>query len=519
MTDKKSELKPVAVVSAMRTDRDVALTLEKVIATLSSLQSEFASGGIAQEFLALTLLVLQCVRSGRTDKQAEDAADSLGLFLIDLAACLTTTPFENPHVEGVTALGKELLQLRTDLKELAVSKAQVANELQSRNAAFDSLSQLAGQQTGKIHELEARLASATETNFDRLNRLEPTLAGIARGLGEKLESAKHRESLLRQLSQVHEEQAVQVSRDVERVAELVVSIQQVVANVKAQVNPVEVVQYAPQEPPAAESDLDVAKEIGRRQEWLLQVGERIEETSSACSDIGHELSRVSSELGLAKGPARAPLVIQQTKLTQQKGQLEALQQKLLDSEKGVQEQIRKLRAYKAAQELVASGLDQQAMLAGLPEIPDTTEAEPEQQQEAGHDADLNKIQALAGLAAAHGVSTKALFMITLYECLPQRPTGGVLRKSSLRIARVARDCGLLSEFGFGREIRQIVYLKQDEAFPKAFMHYGGTPGGIAIYSRTANPLSWKVTDVFSGEEVSRFLAQYVQNEQKAEERS
>ncbi len=518
MTEQQPKDRPN--VTSMRTDKEVATSLDGSIAMLGLYQDDFPANGIVRQILIYVLSILQYMRSGRTDSQVDQAMTMLLDFLAKLSGCLSAKPFDNAGLEDLEKLGASFIEARRESEELKAANTKLVGELEKAATSGQSRSEMVATQASRIKELETRLEEALGNNLERLNRLEPALGGIARTLSGKLEFAEDRHRLETEVQELRRQKGSQITGDVERVMEILSSIGSITETIRTKTNPpasattVTVEEVLSEPTTQDKAVLDVTNEIKRRHDWLHEISESIQHTGGQLDDLQEHRSELESmrDSGMASDASEI------VRLSEKIEMLLSHQKELLGLERQVRAHLKVFEKYKSALEVIDQKVPPELIEQNLPAIPTLSDIPIEMPREITEQT-RQQHSAHADAPQNIGISQNGILIITLFECFADWWANNKMGKplsqrGMVGFASSALKAGIAQRYGF-ESVQQLLNGwnassdGQDDPTRK-YLHYCGTMGGGArTYKRTSTPLPWAVSKLVTEQEISDFLSMVI----------
>ena len=469
----------------LRSDDDTPKALDEAISLLEVGFECYPKQGLVQDLCQQCLALLQVIRSGRTDKQIGEAVTDI-LSLRDNMIRLVAESTNQGERSQIDTLQVEVSKLQTNLDGAKAESTKLTKELeQIRSYDWSQISDLAATLRTSQRSIRESLVAAHGRA-----RLEAELAAAQSDIAA-----------------LHNEKRKHIDEDIGNVNNFLSTFERLIqAHATKDI------------PTAATAITQVQGEINRRLSWIRELREQqqiaddeLETARSNGEEIQNQIKFVGQSHELHSSAKTMALEITRW-------------QKYIDSllalETPVKERLRSLEAFTRAADQVSRGIGDEIFSESLPEIPelpapvkDETPVFVEEDEEDSPNTvpvpSRPPNPTLTRLGKTHGLTDKAVFVISLYDLLPERDSqpGTKRKKGLISVLAAAQRSGILNAFEWNSPRDVLLQSQINNPRIQIFLHYNGTYKGATIYRRTEKPLPWNINEFFTPEQKVRFTEQ------------
>ncbi|MBX4204830.1 MAG: hypothetical protein KW788_01415 [Candidatus Doudnabacteria bacterium] len=455
--------------------------LDQVILHLEEHTHKYFRGkGLLFQLYSAWLLFFKDLRKDSSQQGTNKALDAVKLAFLQVFAILQDPPLNNPTAEDLVAIGKRLQSLLTQLQ----IETRNSKNAQDKAFALETALQQRLLELGKAKQRTSEAEGAAE-------KLRIQVAEVAK----KTQSS---EAINAVLAEGHKELEY-----LERLALTVHGMKSTLATAITQLADSTDVKKAIAGEESGFQAVDLTADIERRTQWLSEVRPLINHLAEQRRELEEKLSTVSDRVKFGTEDE-----FEEKRLETSFEKLNFQIDRLVEDEKLVTDQLRKLQSYQRAVELIRT-FNPKVLMQGL--LPEIQEIEPIEELvpipvlPAGEVA--KRFGQLQAISKESGLEVSAVFTLSLYECLPP----ALRQKAATSVLRAAYDAGLIRNFGLPDKRVLLESWRTPDKREEKFVQYLGKFAG-GIYRRTASTLPWNVKQLFTPEEIETFVRCIPKNE-------
>lgn len=474
--------------------------------------------------------LLHMVATYGTSEELEQAAIDF-LDLVDsLREALNGTPFEGLSVAEIKAA-----KLSSD--------AEKVKTLRKENRRLEAAL--------KTEQERSRDAILLADEHDRLKRLEKEtldtafneLAAVSRTICTSIENAQRRQVLEQRLANDHKERSEHLAKEILRAQQLTKHIDNAILNTRPE--PIVIQVPAPTIVDPVSTPTDVVAEVPRpvsANSAHCQATLQHEDIEGRLNEIENALQNIRDRqtdlIGRREGIREALRDFSEARrfdaldksqeqeiveLEREERRIDGYLRRLIEHYSTLERWQQELERYHRAMATIRTGVSEDVLSAVLPTLPEMEDGENKLDavpvQEAAADVVTQKQAKLATVAERNKLPGKAVFIVTLFELLPDRrlkPTSVRPHRGLINILGAALESGLMANFGWSdyKQLLEKWYgTDEDRERVRNFIKEAGTVGGGnggrggKCYRRTSQPLAWDPEELFTETEIKAFRAQ------------